>query len=485
MRIASALALALGSLLVANSANGGLLPEEWQDRVQLHGSARLRGEFVDWFHPADPSVDHDYAFFGSRYRAGLTVHLPHARVVVEAQETLLANVPTRAIAPSPIGALGPGATYFANTASSFQQEPFLKRAFLEVRRRGLTARGGRFEIRGGLETLPTNPSLAVLKKTRIAERLVGPFGFTHVTRSFDALHLSYDRPGWNVSGYGSRVTQGGFEISANPEISDITLAGASATAKRFSDLDLPFDASAFYLFYEDGRTDTVKTDNRPLPERQADRSRIRIHTVGGHALALFSVGPGDLDTLLWGTLQGGDWGEQSHFAWSFAAEIGYQLPGVWSAPWFRIGINRSSGDPNPNDDRHESFFQVLPTARRYARLPFYNLMNNQDVFASLLSDPHPKVRVRADYHWVSLTESADLWYQGGGATKDSIFGFAGTPSGGGRDLAHVMDLSVQARVQPWLAIEVYVGHAFGRRVISASFVGRGATYGFLQTTLSF
>ena len=483
MRFVSAWALA--GLLVATPAAAQLLPEGWEDRIQLHARARLRGEFVDWFRPSDPGVDSRYSFFGSRYRVGLTVHLPHARVVVEGQETVLANVPTRAVAPAPVGALGPGAVYFANTPASFQQEPFLKRAFLEVRRRGFSARLGRFEIRSGLETLPTNPSLAALKKSRIAERLVGPFGFTHVTRSFDALHVAYDRPGWNLAAYGSRVTQGGFEVSANTEVSDITLAGASATAKRFSDLDVPFDASVAYLFYQDGRSDTVKVDNRPLAVRELDRERIRIHTVAGHALTLFDLGASELDLLFWGTFQGGKWGSQSHFAWSFATEAGLRFPAVWSAPWLRVGINRASGDSDPNDGRHKSFFQYVPTARKYARLPFYNLMNNQDVFATLSVDPHSRVRLRADYHWLSLTEAADLWYQGGGVTKTSLFGFVGTPSGGGRDLAHVIDLSIQGRVTPWLAVEAYVGHAFGRRVVEASFEGTGATYGFLQTTLSF
>lgn len=477
----------VGALLAAASAEAGLLPDSWDDRVQLHFKARLRGEFVDWFRPAptDPPVDNDYAFFGSHYRFGMTLHFPHARLVVEGQETILANVPTNAVAPAPIGALGPGGVYFLNTAKSFQQEPFLKKGFLELRHRGLLARLGRFEISGGFETVPTNPSLAFLKKTRIAERLVGPFGFTHVTRSFDAGLFSYDRPGWNVTAYGSRVTQGGFEISANKEISDMTLAGASVTAKQFSDLDMPFDGSVFYVFYEDGRTEPVKVDNRPLPERRADLDRIRIHTAGTHGIALWPLGPGQVDALFWGALQGGEWGELSHFGWSFAAEAGYQLPGVWGAPWLRVGADRSSGDPNPNDDRHETFFQILPTARRYARLPFYDLMNTQDVFASLILKPHARVDVRSDYHWLGLTESADLWYQGGGATNDRLFGYSGTPSGGSRQLAHLVDISIGARILPQLFVEGYVGHAFGQGVIGASFEGRGATYAFVETVITF
>lgn len=468
------------------------LPEQWQERIKLGVSTRLRGEIVDWFEPRGddaPSgtrpAENRYDFFGSQTRVGLELLLPHARLVLVGQETLLANVPTDSVAPPPVGALGPGAVYFQNTASSFQQEPFLKLGFLELRHRGASATLGRFDVREGLETLPTNPTLATLKRERISERLVGPFDFTHVTRSFDGGQLAWDRPAWNVTAYGAVPTQGGFEVSANPELDDIVLASATLTAKRLPGQPLPFDARAFYLYYEDARTETVKVDNRPLAERQADRRPIRLHTIGAHAIGLVAAGPGEIDLLLWGVVQTGRWGELGQTSWAFAAEAGYQIPRLPASPWLRVGIDRSSGDSDPNDGSHDTFFQVLPTARRYARLPFYNLMNDQDVFAQLLLAPHPLVQVQLDYHWLSLTESADLWYSGGGATRDDLFGYAGIPAGGARELAHLIDLQIGWRALPWLGLTGYVGHAFGQAVVGNSFAGRGATYAFVETSLAF
>src|SRR5207248_464671 len=81
-----------------------------------------------------------------------------------------------------------------------------------LRRAGLTATVGRYEYRDGLETVPGDPTLAALKRMRIAERLVGPFEFTHVTRSFDGVRLAWDRPAWNVTAFGTRPTRGGFEV---------------------------------------------------------------------------------------------------------------------------------------------------------------------------------------------------------------------------------------------------------------------------------
>jgi hypothetical protein len=65
----------------------------------------------------------------------------------------------------------------------------------------------------------------------------------------------------------------------------------------------------------------------------------------------------------------------------------------------RAGINSGSGDPDPNDRDHETFFQMLPTVWLYAQFPFYNMMNNQDVFVQWLLTPHPKVNVRLDFHY--------------------------------------------------------------------------------------
>src|SRR5206468_4061587 len=203
--------------------------------------------------------------------------------------------------------------------------------FVTLRRAGLTATVGRYEYRDGLETVPGDPTLAALKRMRIAERLVGPFEFTHVTRSFDGVRLASDRPAWNVTVLGTRPTQGGFEVSANREL-DLTLAGAAVTLKRLPRFP-PANVRLFYLYYRD----------------------------------------------------------------------------------------RSSGDGNAMDGHHRTFFQLLPTARTYAQLPFYNLMNTGDAFVQVLLTPHRAVSLRCDYHWLALSDARDLWYSGGGATNDRIF----------------------------------------------------------------
>jgi hypothetical protein len=473
----------LGGAAAARAAD---VETGWRERVTLILSERLRGELVDWFEPepgAAAAGAERYAFFASQLRVGARVLLPQAELNVVMQDTRLAALPDDASLPPPVGNLGPGAIYFAHTHDTSQGEPFLKQATVTLRRAGVTATVGRFDVKDGLETTPADATLATLKQTRIAERLVGPFDFTHVTRSFDGGRVAWDHGAWNLTGLATRPTQGGFEVSANREL-DAALAGVAATLRRLPHAP-PIDARVFWLYYQDGRDAPLKVDNRPLDVRAADHDRIVVHSVGSHLLAALDAGPGVVDLLGWGVVQTGDWGMLDHRAWAWALEAGYQLPRLPAAPWLRIGWNRSAGDDDPADDDHRTFFQVLPTPRIYAQLPFYNLMNSDDVFASLTLRPHRRVTLRFDWHRLRLTEGRDLWYSGGGATSNTVFGFAGIPAGGHRALAEVADASLNVTL-PWrLRFGAYYGHAFGASVVGETFAGRGADYGFVELAFKY
>lgn len=485
--IGATITFALG---LAAAAGGQTLPS-WRDRVTFSLSNRVRGEFVDWFGPPPTTADGQpiqvgaerYNFFANRFRAGVRVLLPPVELNLQFQYTELANLPEDASLPPPIGNLGTGALYFANTKRSPQGEPVFKQGTLTVRGRGVTATFGRFEYRDGLEVVPSDATLAVIARTRIAERLVGPFDFTNVGRSFDGARIAYDTPDWNLTAFGSRPTQGGFEVSANREL-DIELAGLAWTLKRLPEAP-PVNARVFYLYYRDGRDETVKVDNRPLTVREDDREPIAVSTIGANATTAIDAGPGIIDGLLWGVVQTGTWGEETHSAWAYAVEAGYQLPLVPAAPWLRAGWNRSSGDDDAGDGRHRTFFQLIPTARTYARLPFFNLMNSSDAFVELLLRPHERVQIRTDFHWLRVTEGKDLWYSGGGATSNTFFGYAGSPAKGDRSLAALADISVTLTLHQRLAVEAYYGHAFGRAVVGGTFPGRDADYGFLELTFTY
>ena len=107
-------------------------------------------------------------------------------------------------------------------------------------------------------------------------------------------------------------------------------------------------------------------------------------------------------------------------------------------PWLRAGYLWASGDRNGDDDRHGTFFQMLPSSRKYALSSVYAQMNLSDAFAQLAIEPRG-LRARIEVHALHLASGADLWYQGSGATasKGRFFGFSGRSARGDTALGTV------------------------------------------------
>ena len=242
----------------------------------------------------------------------------------------------------------------------------------------------------------------------------------------------------------------------------------------------------FGLGYQDYRDDVLKTDNRPLTVRRLDTDTIGIGTFGGHYLGVATTGIGPIDVLGWGAGQVGSWGTLGHRAGAIAVEAGWQPKAPKLRPWIRGGYAYSSGDSNPNDDTHGTFFQVLPTPRVYARFPFFNLMNSRDGFGELILRPTARLAIRTDLHALSLTDSADLWYQGGGAFQPATFGYAGRPSNGHTGLATLYDVSADYTFNPHLAVTGYFGHSWGGAVTQAIYPGdHGGQFGYAEAVVRF
>lgn len=72
-----------------------------------------------------------------------------------------------------------------------------------------------------------------LKTVRLGQRLIGPFGWSHVTRSFEGITASWTHAPLNFTLLVAHPTQGGFDLAAMKEIDEIDLLYAAANlAKR-------------------------------------------------------------------------------------------------------------------------------------------------------------------------------------------------------------------------------------------------------------
>lgn len=479
--------------------------EHLQDHLKLSVSDRARWESVSYFDPHSGPTNNQYDFYANRLRAGMTLSYETVEFVVEGQDTRLVNLPgADSINPAVGGPMGPGAAYYRNTADRDQGETFIRRGYATIRNFGIpgvSGRFGRFGYNTGLEKPAKEPALAWLQKARLSQRLIGEFEYTHVGRSFDGAMAMYDQGPFNVTAMVGHPTSGGFNVNANYDLKDIDVVSAAVSLVE-PGFDKQLSLQGFYLYYADNRdplrdpTSPMVLDNRPKTgecregastdkSRNCDDGNIQISTFGGNVAKLVDAGPGKIDLVGWLAIQAGDWQSQDHIGWAYAVETGYQLPSVATKPWLRVGFFRSSGDDDPSDSHHHTFFQMLPTARQYAMTPFYNLMNNQDLFVQAILKPVQNVTVAATGHWLRTTESADLWYAGGGATSDTVFGYTGINTQHHRGLAYLVDFDFSYKATDYLTLGGYYGHMFGQGGPQAVFHCPDADFGFIELTLAY
>jgi Alginate export len=449
---------------------------------------RFRTEVWDWFQPS--SGQNAYAFEHSLLRIGLGQKSENLEWFFEGAQDAILGLPDQAIVPGVQGQLGLGGTYYAaNGGGQNNANAFVRQAFIGFKVPVLgKLRLGRFGFLDGAEVIPVDRTLATIVNTRIKQRLIGDFGFSAVGRSFDGAELSVNAGKNNFTLLAARPTRGVFQIDANGELDADLFYGSFTVPVVLRNAD--GELRIFALGYVDERGNVLKTDNRPLASRAADQYHIRIGTYGADYVYVFRTHDhGIFDFLVWGALQNGSWGLQTQRSEAFVGEFGWQPQlGAISVlhPWLRAGYSYGSGDSNPTDGVHGTFFQVLPTPRAYARFPFYNMMNNEDFFGSAMFRLRHSIAIQSELHALRLANSQDLWYLGGGAFQPHTFGYVGRPSGGSRSLANVWDLSMNVPLGHGFDVTTYYAHAWGKSVIKGIYpLGASAQFGYVETNFHF
>ncbi len=457
--------------------------------VTFSGSLRTRVEAFDFFQPSNPQYDNSYGYSGNILRFAFSQKLETFDWNAEFAVPFLLGLPANATAAAPQGALGYGSNYYtANNKVQNTAMIFPKQLYLRITQFGKSKASqlkiGRFEFTDGGETTPKDASLAYLKLNRVNQRLIGNFGWSDVGRSFDGAQYSYSKPVGTFTFVGAVPTRGAFQVDGWGW--NKTSIGYMSFAKNWGTGRHSAETRVMAIYYDDWRP-LVKTDNRPAAAKAHDLANIKLWTVGGDSLHSFATGAGPLDLLVWGVEQGGKWGIQDDNAYAFDVEGGWQ-PKVAPRlkPWFRGGYSYTSGDGNPNDNQHNTFFQLLPTPRPYARFPFYNMMNNVDRFGILTLRPHAKVTLSSEFHSLALASRNDLWYVGGGVFQPQTFGYVGRPSGGNKSLANVYDLNTEYRMNARITLLAYYGYAQGRAVLQSIYpTGKDGSFGYLEATFRF
>ncbi len=451
-------------------------------KLKLDFSEQIRMEYWDTFDNGAPGLDSDYAFYSSKMRLGAGLSWKYFDAYVQLHYTQFFNLPDDAM-------FGTGLLYhkFNNLeaylsgnrkdAGDSPGYAAISQAWIAAKIpwiKGLKVKVGRFAYNSALETGAKNPTIKILKKVRISQRLIGTFEWSRVGRSFDGFQVAYDRPYWNFTLTGVYPTAGGFYLKRDEnDVNGYKMRDISILAAAFSLKDSfidGLDAQVFYYYYNDDRG--MFDDGKGAdPE---------IHTLGGHLIFTRPLGPGAFDFLIWGAYQWGDWGDTAqdrildHRAYAVAVEGGYKFTSLPFKPWLRIGYFYGSGDDDPDDGDHETFFMMIPTLRIYARTPFYNLMNTEYVFGQLIFKPLKNVVVRSDLTRLWLTEEDDKWYLGSGVCRPDVFGYSAKPSGDNDDFATMWDVSVNIKnIFNYKDLKVnlvlYYSHVWGDDVVEYNF----------------
>jgi hypothetical protein len=482
-RIAFTLVLAASTCLAQTATD----PIKIGD-VTFSGSLRSRLYDWDWFQPT--SGNNSYVYSGNLLRLGLSEHRDVWDWTAEFAVPFLLGLPLNATGTgNQQGALGLGSNYLAansgsrNTAMIFPKQLYFRLDGL-AGDKGHTLQMGRFEFLDGSETAPKNATLAALKRDRVTQRLIGNFGWSDVGRSFDGAHYSYSLPADNFTFVAGIPTRGVFQTDGWGW--NKVGFGYGSYTHEWGSGSHAADTRVFFIEYDDWRH-VLKTDNRALAVRRGDLDNIRIDTFGGHTLHAYESRGGTLDLLLWGTVQTGRWGMQKQRAGAFDMEGGFQPKILPKAkPWLRAGYTWGSGDGNPNDNTHGTFFQLLPTPRPYARFPFFNMMNTEDRFGAMILRPHPKVTISSEFHSLRLSNANDFWYSGGGVYQPWTFGYTGRSTSGRRSLGNLYDTNFEYRANRHAILTAYVGYTQGLAAMEQIYpLGKDGKFGYLELLYRF
>jgi hypothetical protein len=457
------------------------------DGITIQGNFRTRVEDWNWFQ--GDGANNAYAFSGNLLRLSISQARESLDWQLEFSVPFLLGLPDNAVAAGTQGQLGLGASYFvANNKSQYSVMPFAKQGFLRFKSLGgnpaQSLRIGRFEFLDGSEVTPKDATLAAIKRDRVVQRLIGNFGWSHVQRSFDGLQYLYTKPGGTFTFVGAVPTRGVFQTDGWGETN--TAFGYAGFTKPWGGVGHAEETRVFGIYYDDWRP-ILKTDSRALAARKADLMNIRIFTFGGHHLSAVTTGAGTLDALAWVAGQTGSWGRLDQRSYAVDVEGGFQ-PKIAGRlkPWLRAGYTLGSGDGNPNDHTHGTFFQILPTPRPFARFPFFNMMNNRDIMGAMILRPHKLVTISSEFHALALANANDLWYSGGGAYQPWTFGYTGRATGGAKSLANLYDTSLEFRVRSNITFTAYTGYADGRAAMKAIYPnGKNGVLGYLEMGYKF
>jgi hypothetical protein len=292
-----------------------------------------------------------------------------------------------------------------------------------------------------------------------SRRLVARNRFRNTTNSFDGIHLQLgDDGGWRVRGFLTRP------VDREPHYFD----DDSSSKRRF-----------WGVAYEERRVDWLHLDACyfGLRDRKGD---LELHSLGIRGFRPKRAGRIDYELELIG--QFGDRSDLDHSAFAGHFELGYTFDLPWS-PRVAGQFDYASGTADPNGDESHTF-SFLFGARRFDLAPtgIYGPFRRSNILSPglrLIVSPHPKLKAEIKLRYWELAQARDAFV--GTGLQDAT-------GAAGRRLGTDIELRVQWRPKPWLALDIgydrWFKGSYLDRVENVSSSG-DSDYFYLQTRFWF
>jgi len=294
------------------------------------------------------------------------------------------------------------------------------------------------------------------------ERLIGAAGWGNVGRSFDAVRLTWRRPGMRLDGFASAVVP--------------VLNG------RF---DRPRLSNGFYGLY--GSLDKLLRDGviepfllwKTASHTTAESGRsgdLDLYTGGARVVSKL---PRRLDCNVEMALQGGRAAGDRVRAWAGHWALGWT---PWKDRPLRLiaEYNFASGDRDPRDGRRGTFDQLYPTNHsKYGTADQIGWRNIHDLMPGLEWRPRRKWRLKFDYHAFWLADRRDALYTEAGAV------FARNPQAAGSRIGWELDAQADWQFSDRLQLGLGYARLFAGPYLKQTTPGSGFSYPYLTWSYRF